>query len=180
MIASTRRKHKSVARKFLCVLMVDAQMFGSRSQPRGPRIRQVCARIDDKKRVCPRVTGRTRAVNPAHPSAPARPRAGGLEWRRIFGSMRPGDPAFADEAVRPGQARMRVRGNRLSCGRYGSRLSGNRSGCRPLEAHADERMASALEALDLPGPTIGNGAWVRCCHGLFQRRLRETGILDFA
>ena len=35
MIASTRRKHKSVARKFLCVLMVDAQLFGSRSRPRG-------------------------------------------------------------------------------------------------------------------------------------------------
>ena len=154
MIASTRRKHKSVARKFLCVLMVDAQMFGSRSQPRGPRIRQVCARIDDKKRVCPRVTGRTRAVNPAHPSAPARPRAGGLEWRRIFGSPRLGDPAFNDEAMRPGQAWVRVRRNRLSCSRDRSRRGGDRSGGRPPEALADGKgMATALEALDLPDLT---------------------------
>ena len=155
MIASTRRKHKPVARKFLCVLMVDAQLFGSRSQRLGTRVRQVCAKIDDKKRVCPRVTGRTRAVNPAHTSAPARPRAGGLEWRRIFGSMRPGDPALSDEARQLGQARKHVRGNRLSCGCCGGRPSGNRSSCRPLEAHADERMASALEALDPADPTIG-------------------------
>ena len=105
--------------------------------------------------VGPWITGRARAVNPAHPSTPARPRAGGLEWRRILGSMRPGDPAFNDEAMRPGQAWVRVRRNRLSCGRNGSRRNGDRSGCRPLEAHADERTASALEALDLPDPTIG-------------------------
>ena len=64
--------------------------------------------------------------------------------------MRPGDPAFNDEAMRPGQAWVRVRRNRLSCGRCGSRRNGDRSGCRLLEAHADERTASALEALDLP------------------------------
>ena len=131
-------------------------MFGSRSQPLGTADRASLCELDDEKRVCPWVTGRTRAVNLAHPSAPARPRVGGLEWRRIFGSMRPGDPAFNDKAMRPGQARMRVRGNRLSCGRCGSRRNGDRSGCRPLEAHADERTASALEALDLPNLTIGS------------------------
>ena len=110
--------------------------------------------IDDEKRVCPWVTGRTRAVNPAHPSAPARLRAGGLEWRRSFGSLFPGDPAFNDEAMRPGQAWVRVRRNRLSCGRDRSRRGGDRSGCRPLEALADRKgMATALEALDLPDLT---------------------------
>ena len=38
----------------------------------------------------------------------------------------------------------------MSWGRNGSRCGGYRSGPRPLEAHADERTASALEALDLP------------------------------
>ena len=116
----------------------------------GLRIRQVCTRTEDKKRVCPWITGRDRVVMSAHPRAPARRRVGGLEWRRIFGSMRPGDPALSDEARQLGQARKHVRGNRLSCGRCGSRRNGDRSGCRPLEAHADERTASALEALDLP------------------------------
>ena len=41
----------------------------------------------------------------------------------------------------------------MSCGRDGSPRCGDRSGCRRLEAHADNGMASALEALDLPDLT---------------------------
>ena len=107
MIASTRRKHKSVARKFLCVLMVDAQMFGSRSQPLGTADQASLCKIDDEKRVCPWVTGRARAVIPAHPSAPARLRAGGTEWRRSFGYLFPGGPAHGSKTRQPGQARAR-------------------------------------------------------------------------
>ena len=121
----------------------------------GLRIRQVCVRTEDKKRVCPWITGRDRVVNLAHPRAPARRRVGGLEWRRLFGSRRLGDPAHGSEARQLGQAQKRVRGNGLSCGRYGGRPSGNRIGCRLLEAHVDERMTSALEALDPADPTIG-------------------------
>ena len=87
--------------------------------------------------------------------------------------MRPGDPAFNDEAMRPGQAWVRVRRNRLSCGRNGSRRNGDRSDCRPLEAHADERTASALEALDLPDPTIGTQRTTPWSSHQF-RRLTET------
>ena len=104
--------------------------------------------------VGPWITGRARAVNPAHPSAPARLRADGSEWRRSFGSLSLGDPAFSDEAMRPGQAWVRVRRNRLSCGRDRSRRGGDRSGGRPPEALADGKgMATALEALDLPDLT---------------------------
>ena len=106
--------------------------------------------------VGPWITGRARAVNPAQPSAPARLRAGGTEWRRSFGYLFPGGPAHGSKTRQPGQAWVRVRRNRLSCGRNGSRRNGDRCGCRPLEAHADERTASALEALDLPDPTIGS------------------------
>ena len=99
--------------------------------------------------------GRNRVVISAHPRAPARLRVGGLEWRRLFGSRRLGDPAHGSEARQLGQAQKHVRGNGLSCGRYGGRPSGNRIGCRLLEAHVDERMTSALEALDPADPTIG-------------------------
>ena len=77
------------------------------------------------------------------------------EWRRLFGSRRLGDPAHGSEARQLGQAQKRVRGNGLSCGRYGGRPSGNRIGCRLLEAHVGKRMTSALEALDPADPTIG-------------------------
>ena len=76
-------------------------------------------------------------------------------WQRIFGSRRLGDPAHGSEAVALGQAQQHVRGNGLSCGRYGGRPSGNRIGCRLLEAHVGKRMTSALEALDPADPTIG-------------------------
>ena len=162
MTASTRRKHKSVARKFLCVLMVDAQLFGSRSRPRGTADQASLDKDRRQKRVCPWITGRDRVVILAHPRAPARRRVGGLEWRRLFGSRRLGDPAHGSEARRLGQAQKRVRGNGLSCGRYGGRPSGNRIGCRLLEAHVDERMTSALEALDPADPTIGTRARSGC------------------
>ena len=105
--------------------------------------------------VGPWITGRARAVNPAHPRAPARLRAGGTEWRRSFGYLIPGGPAQGSKTKEPGQARAWERRNKLSCGRDRSRCGGYRSGLRSLEANADERTASALEALDLPDPTIG-------------------------
>ena len=68
--------------------------------------------------------------------------------------MFPGDPVVNDEAMRPGQAWVRVRRNRLSCSRDRSRRGGDRSGGRPPEALADGKgMATALEALDLPDLT---------------------------
>ena len=101
--------------------------------------------------VGPWITGRARAVNPAHPSAPARLRAGGTEWRRSFGYLSPGDPAHGSKTRQPGHAWVRVRRNRLSCGRDRSRRGGDRSGHRPPEALADGKgMATALKALDLP------------------------------
>ena len=101
--------------------------------------------------VGPWITGRARAVNPAHPSAPARLRAGGIEWRRSFGNLSLGDPANGSKTKRPGQAWVHVRRNRLSCGRDRSRRGGDRSGGRPPEALADGKgMATALEALGLP------------------------------
>ena len=99
--------------------------------------------------VGPWTTGRARAVSPAHPRAPARLRAGRSEWRRSSTFLFLGGPARGSKIKKPGQARARERRNRLSWGRNGSRCGGYRSGPRPLEAHADERMASALGALNL-------------------------------
>ena len=45
----------------------------------------------------------------------------------------------------------------MSWGRNGSRCGGYRSGPRLLEAHADERMASALGALNLAVLPLRNG-----------------------
>ena len=123
------------------------------SQDCGPG--KVCVRSEDKRESARGQPGRDRVVISVHPRAPARLRVGGLEWRRLFGSRRLGDPAYGSEARQLGQAQKRVRGNGLSCGRYGGRPSGNRIGCRLLEAHVDERMTSALEALDPADPTIG-------------------------
>ena len=133
------------------------------ASPRLYTVLQQCARQTRKERepstntVGPWVTGRARAVNPAHPSAPARLRAGGREWRRSFGYLSLGDPVTGSKTNRPGQAWVRVRRNRLSCSRDRSRRGGDRSGGRPPEALADGKgMATALEALDLPDLTNRN------------------------
>ena len=138
------------------VLRLKAQ----EASPRLYTVLQQCARQTRKERepstntVGPWVTGRARAVNPAHPRAPARLRAGGREWRRSFGYLSLGDPATGSKTNRPGQAWVRVRRNRLSCSRDRSRRGGDRSGGRPPEALADGKgMATALEALDLPDLT---------------------------
>ena len=76
-------------------------------------------------------------------------------WQRILGSKRLGNPAQVGEAGALGRIQWLVIGNGSRCGRYRCRLRGNRIGCWLPEAHADNGMASALEALGPPVVTIG-------------------------
>ena len=152
MTASTRRKHKPVARKFPCVLMVDAQMFGSRSQPLGTADQASLCKIDDEKRVCPWVTGRAWAFAPGHPRVPARLRVGGRVWRRFLRRPPPGDLAVNITMRRPGRAWVRARGNRPSCSCSSSRSRESSSGGKHPVALADGMgMATSREALGLAG-----------------------------
>ena len=65
---------------------------------------KVCDKREDKRESARGQPGRDRVVSSAHPRAPARLRVGGVEWRRLFGSRRLGDPAHSSEASVLGQA----------------------------------------------------------------------------
>ena len=94
MAASTWRKHKPVARKFLCVLMVDAQLFGSRSRPRGTADQASLYKDRRQKESLP-VDNRARSGG--HPCPPESSRASACRRFRMAADLRkhaPGRPGF--------------------------------------------------------------------------------------
>ena len=155
-IASTRRKHKSVARKFLCVLMVDAQLFGSRSRPRGTadqaslckdRRQKESLPVDNRARsdghLCPPESSRASACRRFRMAAALRKQAAGRpgSWQR---GKTAGSSPEACERKRielwpirgpPERQQDRLQASRGSCGRAnGIGPRGTRSG-RPYHRH---------------------------------------------